>query len=332
MKQLEKGTIDLFLGGHIHDVGHHWINSIPYMSNDSNGKYVQIVYLPFDRKTKKLLNNKILMEGPLPACEKLFNNTKLCDFIVITEKEEKQLGKLLNYKFHDQLITKDKDISKIGDNYRSSFDQYDKDVLTVTYEYLVASSSHESALCNLYTDFLRHISGADISVVNPGSFRTPFYRGNITNATIYSFDPFANELVIFQAYGWEIKKMFIELQKGSRGFYPASGLKMVVRKNPTRKLISIKLYDGFKEKEIDENKLYSIVSSEFCFPLEEEYVGGDDFETVYKWFRPRNGTYLKVNNFDNSRDLLIDYLRKIDEIKSNKYYKEEDPRLRILGN
>ena len=139
-------------------------------------------------------------------------------------------------------------------------------------------------------------------------------------------------MVLFQAYGWEVKKMFTELQKGSRGYYPASGLKMIVRRIPTRKLILIKLYDGLKEKEIEDNELYSIVSSEFCFPLEPGIFGGDDFEKVYKWFRPRNGTYLKVNNFDNSRDLLIDYLRKIDEIKGNKYYKEENPRLRILGN
>ena len=42
------------------------------MSNDLNGKYAQIIYLPFDKNTKKILNNKIIMEGPLPVCEKLF--------------------------------------------------------------------------------------------------------------------------------------------------------------------------------------------------------------------------------------------------------------------
>ena len=37
------------------------------------------------------------------------------------------------------------------------------------------------------------------SVVNGGAFRTPCYRGNITNATIHSFDPFGNAIVKFQA-------------------------------------------------------------------------------------------------------------------------------------
>ena len=40
---------------------------------------------------------------------------------------------------------------------------------------------------------------------------------------------FSNNIVKFKAYGWEIKKMFAQLQKGSRGFYPASGLKMIVK-------------------------------------------------------------------------------------------------------
>ena len=49
---------------------------------------------------------------------------------------------------------------------------------------------------------------------------------------------------------------------------------MVVKTKPTKKLLSIKLYDGYKEKEINDNKLYNIISSEFCFPLEPEYVWG----------------------------------------------------------
>ena len=29
-----------------------------------------------------------------------------------------------------------------------------------------------------------------------------------------------------------------------------------------------------------------MVSNDFCFPLEKEEIGGDDFSKVYKWFRP----------------------------------------------
>ena len=127
MHKLESNVIDLFLGGHKHDVAHNWINDIPFMSNDLNGKYAQIVYLPFDRKTKQLINDKIIMEGPLPVCEKLFKKKKLCDLSILTEEDEQKYGKLLNFAFHDQIITKDENISKIGNKYKHIFNEYNKD-------------------------------------------------------------------------------------------------------------------------------------------------------------------------------------------------------------
>ena len=332
LNNLEDGVIDLFLAGHKHDVTHHWVGGFPVMSNDKNGKYAQIVYLPFDRKTKKLINKKILMEGPLPICDRIFKNRKICDLAVINEEEYANYGNLVHFNFHNKLIEKEKNITEIAEKYLEKFNLYDKDVLTVTYEHLESSKKYETSLADFYTDFLRHISGADIALVNSGTFRIPFYRGNITNATIYSFDPFGNDLVKFKAYGKDIIKMFRQLQAGDKGFYPFSGLKMIVRMKPIRKLLSIKLWDGYKEEEIDEDKLYSIVSSDFCFPLEEDEVGGDDFEKVYQWFRPIDGQYLNINGTSFSRDILINYLRTIDELKGNKYYDEKNLRMRVVNS
>jgi len=330
LHKLNKGVIDLFLGGHKHDVSHHWVNDIPIVTNDRNGKYAQIVYLPFDRTTHKLLSDKILFEGPLPICDKLFKNKKLCDLSVVSENDEKAFGELLNYRFHGKLIEKEENITKIGNKYLDLFNEYDKDFLTVTYDHIESTKEHENALGNLYTDYLRHISGVDIAVVNPGAFRTPFYRGNITNATIHSFDPFGNDIVKFKAYGWEIKKMFQQLQKGSKGFYPVSGLRMTVRKVPTRKLLSIKLYDGLKETEIQNNHEYTLVSNDFCFPLEPDEVGGDDFKKIYQWYRPRDAEYIFVGKYNSTRDTLIEYLRYIDQLKSDKYYNVNEQRMRII--
>ena len=123
--------------------------------------------------------------------------------------------------------------------------------------------------------------------------------------------------------------MFTQLQKGSKAFYPTSGLKMIVRKKPSKKLISIKLYDGYKEEEIIDDKVYTIVSNDFCFPLEDNEVGGDDFQHVYTWFKPRNGKYVNIENYNSTRDILIDYLRKIDELKGDKYYNSENLKMRI---
>ena len=95
-------------------------------------------------------------------------------------------------------------------------------------------------------------------------------------------------------------------------------------------MISIKLFDGVEEKEIDENKLYSFVSTEYCFPIEGGALGGDDFKKVYKWFKPKNAEYVKVGSYRETRDTLIDYLRKIEELKAGKYYNADSQKMRIM--
>ena len=54
------------------------------------------------------------MEDPLPVCEKLFKNIKLCDLSVVTEEDENLYGELLYYKFHNQKIEEEKKVSVIG--------------------------------------------------------------------------------------------------------------------------------------------------------------------------------------------------------------------------
>lgn len=329
LNKLKPGTIDLFLAGHKHDIVHHWINGIPIMSNDKNGKYAQIVYLPFDRKTKKLVNDKILMEGPLPICEKIFKNKKICDLSVVNKTDEKTFGKLLNYNFHGIKIEKEKSISEIGEKYLELYNLYDNDYLTKTYNHFESTKDFENNLGNFYADFLRQISGSDISLINPGNFRTPIYRGNITNATIHSFDPFGNRIVKFYAFGWEIKKMLKILQRGSKGYYSSSGLKMTVQKFPQHKLLSLKAYNGITEEEVEDNKYYSISSIEFCFPINGK-IGGDDFRIIYQWFKPRDPQYVQVGNDNITKEIMINFLRNINELKSNKYFSKKDLRMRIV--
>ena len=329
LKKLNNEYVDVVLGGHKHSVEHQWINDILFVSNDRNGKYADIVYLPFDLKTKKLNKNLIKTEGPLPVCDKIFEKNKLCDFVVLTSENETSLGGLINYKFHGKKITKEENFTKIGEKYQSIFDEYDKDFLTYTLDHFESRKAYENNLGNFYCDFLRQISGADISVINAGAFRTPLYRGNITNATIQSFDPFGNDIVKFKIYGWEIKRMFLQIQKGKKGFYPSSGLKMIIKRN-TKQLLSIKYYDGVNEFEIENNRIYTMVSVSFCFPIDGKKQGGDDFRKVYDWFKPRDPEIVKNENGRNTRDLFINYLRNIKQLKESRHYDINNLRMRLI--
>ena len=45
------------------------------MSTPTHARYINIMYLPFKKGKKgkyKLVNDEIKIEGPIPACEKIF--------------------------------------------------------------------------------------------------------------------------------------------------------------------------------------------------------------------------------------------------------------------
>ena len=107
---------------------------------------------------------------------------------------------------------------------------------------------------------------------------------------------------------------------------------MIIQGFPKKHLLSLKLYNGIKVKEIEDNKYYSIVSTEYCFPIEEELIGGDDFRKIYEWFRPRSPEFIQVGNDKVTRDILINYLRNIEELKGDKYYNQKEQRMRMNEN
>lgn len=42
------------------------------------GYYFNVMYFYFDTLSKKVIHTEI--EGPIPVCEKIFSNSKTCDF------------------------------------------------------------------------------------------------------------------------------------------------------------------------------------------------------------------------------------------------------------
>lgn len=329
---LEPGTIDLFLAGHRHDVTHHWVNKVAIASNFRNAAYSHVVYLPFDKETKKLKVDEIKMEGPFPSCEKVFKNKKRCDITVASEQEEKDAGDLVDFTFHGKPMQKEESLKNISEKYYKMVEPYYDDYLTKTKTHLESEKEREGAMGNFYCDFMRHISGADIAVTNSGGFRAPIYMGDVTNATVYGVDPFGNKLIKFKMKGYEVKKMFRQVQPGSKGWYPFSGLRQIVRDTGNRReFIDVKLFDGVKESELIDDQDYTVASTNYLFPEEGQGGGGDDFVKVSKWFRVKDFEVVKHGSYNNTRDMFIEYLRNMDEIKAERYYDPNNPRMRVLG-
>ena len=98
---LKPGIIDGIIGGDTHMEMHHWENNIPMMSVPTHARYLNIMYLPFEKGNDgkyKLVSDEIKIEGPLPACEKIFKNYQNCE--LISSKEYDQAGELINYSWH----------------------------------------------------------------------------------------------------------------------------------------------------------------------------------------------------------------------------------------
>ena len=132
--------------------------------------------------------------------------------------------------------------------------------------------------------------------------------------------PFESDVVTFKINGLNLKKLIKSIQSSKNALYPISGLKQIVFKKGNKYgLISFKIYDGFIEKEVDDNKIYTIVTNNYCYPF-----GGGGFKKFVKWFK---GNWV---NHGDIRDLMINYLKEIPSIVTDNYYDPNNPRMKYL--
>ena len=73
------------------------------MGSINGGYYFNILHVVFNKKTRKIERTSI--EGPVPVCERIFRNTKLCKYY--NEEELKSVGPLVRWKFHGVLVEPD---------------------------------------------------------------------------------------------------------------------------------------------------------------------------------------------------------------------------------
>lgn len=319
LKTLDNGIVDAIIAGHSHDETHNWPYGFPVMSSINFGKTSNIMYLPFDRKTHRLIKDKIQIEGPLPICEKIFKNYNTCPQ-AMTEEQIIAGGELLSYSFHGVEIKPVDDLKELSKYWWEKYVSFKTDKITTISDSLGVTKVKECALGNLYTDIMRKIAGADIGIDTAGNFRATWSKGNLSAADIMSMTPYDNFISSFGMKGKDVRRMFYDLNEGSYTVF-TSGVVQVVRKKPVKKLISVKIFDGINELEIEDEKIYRIVCVDFLFPK-----GGDDFKRVVKWFKDP----IDLKYFDILSNDVIKYLRNVDLIEVSKLINEDHPGLRII--
>ena len=233
----EELKIDALIGAHVHDVVHHWIHGIPCIESSGAG-YFHILYLPFKIKsdgTVAIQNNDIEIEGPVPVCEKIWEDTKTCIY-----KEDVPASNMKTILYHGLELEEDKNLLKELDGWYQILKPKMLNTLATTNTEVSLKGEEETILTNLINDIGRAITGADICFYNLGGLRHSWHKGGITEIDVFKMFPFNNTWNMFDMTGEEVIRMFRELNSGV--IYPSTGLvQTYIKKNMKNILRDIEL-------------------------------------------------------------------------------------------
>ena len=311
----EELKIDALIGAHVHDVVHHWIHGIPCIESSGAG-YFNILYLPFrinDDESVTLINDEIEIEGPVPVCEKIWDDTRACNY-----KENEPASNMKDILFHNSVLEVDQGLFDELDGWYQIIKKKMTNILAETQTEISLNGEEETVLTNLINDIGRMITGADICFYNLGGIRHSWHKGGITEIDVFKMFPFNNTWNMFEMTGEEVIRMFKELN--TNVIYPATGVTQTyLKKNMQNILRDIELWDGVKKTKIDLNKTYKICTNNF---LAE---GGTGMSKVRRWYDLRNNKVCGI-----IRDSIIEYFRNMKVIKKEFYIDSRYPNLIFL--
>ena len=330
--KLKPGIIDGIIGGDTHMEMHHWENDIPLMSTPTHARYINIMYLPFKKNESGdyyLVNDEIKIEGPLPACEKIFENYQNCE--LISAKEYIDAGKLINYKWRGEQIETDKSVQKIYDKYYERFKSYaEQDIVSFEgFDKIKVDKSGDCTLCNTYLDAIVDIKKADFAIINRGIFPEELVPGTLTRAEFYNQMPYLDKICTVDVTGRELKDIVETVQSVGKSFYPSSNLKQTIKidENGVKTVTNVELYVNGTLTQIDDNQIYKMASSLFVLSETsgEDFAKGKSYEVIHAKAMDKKVTCSNVT-IDNE---MSEYFKGKGVIDLSKKVDPEKPRIFI---
>lgn len=317
LTKIPSNILDGVIGGHLHTIVHHWINEIPVVLGDCNARHFNVMYLTYDKMKKSVLRNLTEIEGPVPVCENLIDNTKTCyvnqSIVNLTN------AKFWNFTYHNEEIEEDLPLRSMMKYYIDTAQKYKDLVLAYVDREMRIESLEESALGDFISDAVAKATNTELGLINRGMLRINWPVGNLTYYELYETIPFDDDVSTFEITGEEIWKVFSFLQNGSMAFYPTSGFKQYICKN-NKKLINITLMN---DEPLELNKTYIVGANNFLIH------GGDDFAQVLEFYTPRN-----IKNYGSIRDAVAGYAEenKILNSEQNPIINQDKPRIILIEN
>ena len=321
---LKPGIIDAIIAGDSHMETHHWENNIPVISTWTHARYLNILYLPF-KKSKDgkyiLENNEIKIEGPIPACEKIFKNYQNCE--LISSKEYLDAGELINFSWHGKKIEKDPIVQPLYNKYYQKYNEYaEKSIITFEgFDKIKVDKSGDCILGNTYIDAVADIAKADFAIINKGIFPEELIPGTLTRADFYNQMPYLDRICTVNLTGIEVKKIINTVQAFGKYFYPTSKLRQTIKidKSGNKNLTNLEILINGKYEQFDDNKLYKMASSKYILSETsgEDFAKGDAFKIINKKFIDKK---IQCSNITIDLDIskyfegkgIIDLSKKVD--------------------
>jgi 2',3'-cyclic-nucleotide 2'-phosphodiesterase (5'-nucleotidase family) len=215
-------------------------------------------------------------------------------------------------------------LSPIHDKYDAQWEPYREKICEIigTNKILENENNGDFYLGNILAEIQTLITGAQISIFNTKLLSDTWNPGKLPKYKIKNMINFESNLCTFTMTGREVLKMMSILQSGDDKYYSTNGIKQIMTKDESNNYIltQVKLFDGYKEEEIDDNRDYLISANSFL-------TGGkDEFEMIYKFYKPRN---LKCD-FGLEKDINTKYLKENKNIDVRKYMDENNPIIRFI--
>jgi 5'-nucleotidase len=321
IEALPPGTIDAVVSGHTHQVVHHFVRGVPVIQAGASAQYYNLIYLTWNWKEKRLVDSEVAIEGPVPVCEKVFENQGDCNGLRPAPRNGR--GRLVTPRFHGAAIRPSSTIANWVEGIDEQVRQIKKRVVGRADRPLDHVRERESPLGNLITDAMREITKADIAITNPGGIRSSIDAGPIKYEDVFRAFPFDNDIRVVEMNEAEIKMMLRTAQSGARGYFPISGIKVTLV-NPSEpaegddlnrnkkiepwemdRFVGVTLPDGTPLKK---GRFYRVAIPDFLLS------GGDDMGYAMSMvpksrITPEGGTYM--------RDAIIAKLARMDSVNTS---------------
>jgi 5'-nucleotidase len=213
VRDVPRGLVDAWFGGHTHAGIGHYVNGVPVVEAFSRGKAFGRIDLELSGSPRRVVSARPF--APEPLCP---NSAELAPC-----ETRPYAGQTVE---PSQALTEI--VQPVLDWARR---ERERSLDVVIDERLGAEHDVESGLGNLFSDLmLSAIPGSDLALTNGGSLRAPIPAGPLSYGALYESMPFDNRIVQLSLTGGELKAVLkAHLARDAHGLISVSGITVKAR-------------------------------------------------------------------------------------------------------